>query len=827
MPDHIEKPAVAPPAWDNIPSDLASAQQWLLWKFETPDKPGKKWRKVPYYVSGGRRTGDQGSERDRHRLCVLEVARRAYAKGGWDGIGFAFLEGDGLVGIDVDGAIDPETGEMSDRCMGIVASCPGTFVELSPSGTGVHVIGLAQTTSAKSNAIGVEMFCGSQFFTVTGRLWAGAPSAIASILPMVIDGLHAMVARAKEESAAASAAAAAGGGRAPQAEAAPSERRASRRREEPHELRARVQDALDALSPALDYDAWIAIGWALRDAFGEDGFDLWDGWSAKGQEQYPGAAKLRAHWRSFTASGKAPEDVVGVIFKRAQLAGWRPASARSRTESARAQRSSPRAETPADDGAGGAGSPPSGPPGGGGEEPPFEDPSGPQSVAEALLRGKGDKPEDCRENVLYCLRHDPELQGLVALNQFTELQDKTRRAPWGTEAGEWTDEDDLMLGEYLARMHRLLVKGTGTLRAGVQMAARENKHHPILERIRGVKWDRVPRLDTWMADCLGAEDRPYLRLVSRFFVMGLVARVLRPGCKFDYMPILHGDQGLGKSSAFRALAAPYFMDTPFRIGDKDSYLSLQGVWLVEFAELESMSKAESTAIKAFVTSPEDRFRPPYGSRMTKVPRRSVLCGTTNADTFLKDATGDRRFWPVHVSEVRADLIEACRDQMFAEALERLQSSDPEVARYYPTRAEERELFVPEQDRWRRGDPWTDYLADYLSRAAEETDVQEVAPCKRGFFTAQELFSRALQIKAERIDNAQLMATRIGNCMKELGFKPDREPRGLRKRGYLRPGWDFHPDTGRPYLVPVADERDLAPQAGATAPDDQEVADAPI
>jgi predicted P-loop ATPase len=165
------------------------------------------------------------------------------------------------------------------------------------------------------------------------------------------------------------------------------------------------------------------------------------------------------------------------------------------------------------------------------------------------------------------------------------------------------------------------------------------------------------------------------------------------------------------------------MDTPFRIGDKDAYLSLQGVWLVEFSELESMSKAESTAIKAFVTSPEDRFRPPYGSRMVKMPRRAVLAGTTNSDQFLKDSTGERRFWPVHVTEVRLDLIRAARDQLFAEALHRLEHErGSDEARYYPTRAEEEELFHPEQDKWRMVDVWTDILSDYVSKDFTPNDA---------------------------------------------------------------------------------------------------------
>ena len=122
MSDPIPMPEVAPPVWDNIPPELAERQQWLLWKFEA--KPGAaKPGKIPYYVLGGRRTGDQGSDKDRARLATLAVVRRAYERGGWTGVGFAFLPDDGLVGIDIDGAIDAASGEVASRCMEIVRSC--------------------------------------------------------------------------------------------------------------------------------------------------------------------------------------------------------------------------------------------------------------------------------------------------------------------------------------------------------------------------------------------------------------------------------------------------------------------------------------------------------------------------------------------------------------------------------------------------------------------------------------------------------------------------------------------------------------------------------
>jgi putative DNA primase/helicase len=141
--------------------------------------------------------------------------------------------------------------------------------------------------------------------------------------------------------------------------------------------------------------------------------------------------------------------------------------------------------------------------------------------------------------------------------------------------------------------------------------------------------------------------------------MGMVMRAMRPGCKFDYMLILKGEQGLAKSGSFRALAEPWFTDNAIKVGDKDSMMAMQLVWIAESAELESLNKAETTAVKQFLSAQEDMYRPPYGAQIKKRPRHTVMGGTTNADTFLKDATGDRRFWPLEVEVVTWTCCATC------------------------------------------------------------------------------------------------------------------------------------------------------------------------
>jgi putative DNA primase/helicase len=769
MSEAIPMPEVAPPVWDNIPLELAALQQWLLWKFEEPEKAHQKWRKTPYYVAGGRRTGEQGSDRDRQRLATLDVVRRAFEKGAWHGVGFAFLPGDGLIGIDIDGAIDSDTGEVSQRCLGIIGACD-TFTELSPSGKGCHIIGRGATHIAKSNDIGVEMFCGSQYFTFTGRPWPGAPQEIKPLNDLAVQGLHQMIVVAK--------AARRAGNAKPPTPPAP------RAHDESSEaLRTRVQSALDHLAPDMDYEDWISIGWALRDAFDESGFDLWNGWSARGGT-YPGEDKLRAHWKSFQSKGGMPDQVVGVIFKRAIQAGWKaPAQRRHKLNPSRKNGSAPAGG--AVDGAGGGN--------GGDEPPPGTGDADPDDAFEPPFFKHRGRPMDCRENVFYALRDVPTLKGIVRLNTFTELHERSRETAWGRPPGEWDEEDDVMLGEQLGREWGLLVKAPGTLRNGVLMAARNHKFNPIVDLIKSQKWDGVERLDHWPADVFEIVDRPYTRLIGRCFIMGMVMRALRPGCKFDYMLILKGDQGLKKSAVFRALAEPWFTDNAIKMGDKDSLMTMQLVWIAESAELESLNKAETTAVKQFLSAQDDMFRPPYGAQIKRRPRHTVVAGTTNADKFLKDATGDRRFWPLEVEVVNLDALRAMRLQLFAEALHRLRQKE----QFWPTREQEKELIFPEQERFKKEERWEDYLDAYVNATTSHKydDPNDPVPCKRPFYSSMELYDKALQIKADRIDGAGQMDTRVANAMKALGFISHRETTAGRRRGWLRKPPDNKPEPG--------------------------------
>ena len=386
--------------------------------------------------------------------------------------------------------------------------------------------------------------------------------------------------------------------------------------------------------------------------------------------------------------------------------------------------------------------------------------------------------EDCRENVFLLLTQHPAWDGVIGWDDFARRVVARKPTPWGAAVGEWTSEMDFELGLWMAQRCGLLIKGEGTITNGVAMAAARNKFHPVREHLEGLPaWDGTPRLDYWLEECLGAVagSHDYLRIVGRLFFVGLVARVMRPGIKWDYMLVLEGRQGKGKSTALRIIGDEWFADTPLRLGDKDAYMALDGVWLYEIGEMDSFNRAETTAVKAFVTTQVDHYREPYARRTIDRARQVAFAGTTNQGEYFKDTTGNRRFFPVRlVGDIDLDKLADWRSQLLAEALSVFRSG----MRLYPTREEEQDFIRPEQEAREIVDPWIYKLQDYL----DEPEQQFVAA-----YTSLDLLTNAIGLDVEKIDNNRGAATRLGNLMAKLGWSKGRQSSGRRDWVYRRPG----------------------------------------
>ncbi len=395
-----------------------------------------------------------------------------------------------------------------------------------------------------------------------------------------------------------------------------------------------------------------------------------------------------------------------------------------------------------------------------------------------------------RENVYFALREDPQLRGLVLFNDFSHRIDKSRAPPWEGDPVLWQPIDDLRLANYLGEQHGLLVQNPITIEQAVMMAAYDARYNPVRDGFESVVWDGIPRCQHWMVDCLGAADSDYVHKVSEYFLISMVARVYEPGCQMDYMLVLQGGQGAGKSSVLQLLGGEHYAGGSFRIGDKESLQALQGRLIFNFNALDALSRVETSAIKGFITERTDIFRPPYGKSFQKFPRNCVLTGDTNQGEFLRDATGDRRFWVVHVADVNITRMLEWRAQLMAEAVHLYK----EGATRYPNREEEKRLFFPEQDKWKFVDVWHDALARYVN-SREQVEGYDGALTDTGspmdnidreFFSTHELLVKALHIDVGKIDRAGTMQRSVGNAMKLLGFESHKWSKGRnRPRGYLR------------------------------------------
>lgn len=259
------------------------------------------------------------------------------------------------------------------------------------------------------------------------------------------------------------------------------------------------------------------------------------------------------------------------------------------------------------------------------------------------------------ENVVLILDNDPRLAGCLALNALEHNIVARKDLPWREISGslQWTDADDAALRYYLERTYG--VTGKDRIFDAVNVVAQQNTFHPIREYLNACAWDGVKRVETLFIDYLGAEDTEYTRAVTRKALTAAVARIFRPGCKFDYMLTLRGAQGIGKSALISKLGVDWYSDSFTTMQGKDSYEQVQGVWIMEVGELAGLKKAEVESIKLYISKQVDRFRPAYGRRLQEFPRQCIFIGTTNEAQFLRDATGNRRFWVVDTpNEPRLD-----------------------------------------------------------------------------------------------------------------------------------------------------------------------------
>lgn len=374
-------------------------------------------------------------------------------------------------------------------------------------------------------------------------------------------------------------------------------------------------------------------------------------------------------------------------------------------------------------------------------------------------------------NVRTILECDERWCDVLAFNDFTLRVDFRGDPPWDDpHEPSWTDLDDVRLKGWLRAEYELSFD-LGMVSRGVQLAAETRRYHPVREWLESLTWDQEPRLSHWLHRIAGAPDDEYTRQCGRWWMIGAVARIYKPGCKVDHMLILEGEQGIRKSTLLEHLCPTrdLFRDTPIDLKNKDSFTALRGKWILEWAELDSLTRAEARSVKAYVSSQVDSYRPPYARRDLDAPRQCVFAGTTNESAYLTDPTGNRRFWPVRCSVVDIAELDSQRDQLWAESVAMFKQG----ATWWPDTLEADATTRAAQDERVREDPWVEVVRAWLPSRLENE------------LTVSFILENACGCPKEKMGVSD--STRVGRIMKQLGWVSGRRSGGNRDRFWGRSG----------------------------------------
>jgi putative DNA primase/helicase len=432
-------------------------------------------------------------------------------------------------------------------------------------------------------------------------------------------------------------------------------------------------------------------------------------------------------------------------------------------------------------------------------------------------------------NLVTLLRCLPEWRGVLALDEFSLSIVTLKEPPWHLDdrppqrwrrGQKWADEDFTRVRAWFERGFSLdgkrheMKPTKANLEDAIPLIAQCNGYHPLREHLNALEWDGRDRIGGgevawptkadggpgWLHTYMGAKDDEVTRAMGRWWLISLVARAYRPGCQVDHMLVFEGAQGRGKSSAFRILGGQFFTDQIQldNLATKDGKQLLHsGKWLIEFAELDGLSRAESSRVKAAITAPSDMFRAPYAKTAKEHPRQVGFGGSVNDRTWLKDETGNRRFWPCAVEEEHPiDLagLTKDRDQLLAQAIVLLRAGE----HWWPPQGHPLAVALEaEQAKRLMSDDWTDKIADWLSIhstgimiSRRTRDVQgkpEIFP----HVTTLEIGIDVLKFDLARWQTREQM--RAAGCLARLGFQREHVTIGGRRV------WVYVPPASAPPL----------------------------
>jgi len=344
--------------------------------------------------------------------------------------------------------------------------------------------------------------------------------------------------------------------------------------------------------------------------------------------------------------------------------------------------------------------------------------------------------------------------------------------PWdrqGSQPRPVDEGDAVKLARWLAS-NEYVSFSEGPLWSALVTGAKDNPVDRVREYLDALVWDETNRLDNWLHDFLGTPDSAYSRAAGAAWAISAVARAMKPGCQADHILVLEGKQGVGKSQTLAALGGNFYSEVPLDPGDKDSTLAIHGPWIVEWSELSGLSRREAETVKSFLSKREDRIRPPYGKHTLDLPRRCVLAATTNEAAYMRDASGNRRYWPVEVTETDPAKMMTHRDQLWAEARYRYLLGE----RWWLTGTTLEDAQVAQSKR-QEVSPWLDTIASALDVGGRFYGDDFIS-------TTQLMELLDLKPRDQNTGTARTLA----QVMDRIGFGPDRKSlNGSKRRGYSK------------------------------------------
>ena len=688
------------PSANAIPLELRSSSRWAPWAGVWNPKRGK-YDKIPRRASN-HHAGLSSAEPDQWSTFDAALTSFQGHSSELAGIGYCMTGPHGIVGVDLDDCV--ENGAPAPWADSVINALD-SYTERSPSGNGYRVMGYGSTTSDWTNHdVGIEVYGGHEprFLTITGEHLEGTPKELRPIDPFVLEDLLQQHGRVRKT--------------------------------------AEVIDLVapevleDLLTPDLEA---LAVPDKIK-RFMRDG-------DQAGQDR---SGLLHACGVSLYALGLSDQVVYSILVNNSHAMGVALDHRHQDIDRARlylwrehCQKAKPKATTI-------VASPD--------EFEMMVSASSEPATMPAFKRDKAGRILATVENITTGVRRSDFC--FIDIG-FDDFRDEIMYSPQGQ--GQWqpfTDEDYTRLRITLEKRGFKSI-GREIIRDVVLLVAKENRFDSAIEWLSPIRWDGVARVGNFLHTHLGAEDTPYTQAVSRYLWTALAGRVMQPGVKADMVPILVGDQGVGKSRAVAALSPSTEFFAEVSLHEKDDNLSrlMRGRLVAEIGELRGLHTRELESIKAFITRTHENWIPKYREFAVQFPRRLVFVGTTNKDEFLADETGNRRWLPVRVQGTDVSAIERDRDQLWAEARELFSVLGVDY------QAAERLSEVAHAEHT-IADSWNDAVASWLDSPDHLTGEK---PSSHGYLRARDALTNALGFEDRNIDRRSEM--RMGTVLRALGY----------------------------------------------------------